>query len=368
MDHAALIALRRALHRCPELAFQERETIRTLQAFLRARTSLKLVDREGWFYAVKEGKHPAAPPIAFRADMDALPMDEGVALPHASRHPGVSHKCGHDGHCAALCALALALEERPPDRTVLLLFQPAEEVGGGGALCAPLLSEQGAGEVYAFHSLSGYPEGQVLYRRGLTQPASEGLTIRLTGRASHASAPEEGRSPAETAARLVLEARKLAERPHRGMVLCTVTGIQVGTGDFGISPGEGALRLTLRAEEEAELQALEQRLRQCAATLAARSGLTVTFAVSDYFPETRNHDLCLDRVLAAAETLDIPHAPMEALWRASEDFGWYTKRCPGAMFYLGSGINHPPLHTAEFDFNDRLLPVAAALFHRLATG
>jgi metal-dependent amidase/aminoacylase/carboxypeptidase family protein len=336
MDHAALIALRRALHRCPELAFQERETIRTLQAFLRARTSLKLVDREGWFYAVKEGKHPAAPPIAFRADMDALPMDEGVALPHASRHPGVSHKCGHDGHCAALCA--------------------------------PLLSEQGAGEVYAFHSLSGYPEGQVLYRRGLTQPASEGLTIRLTGRASHASAPEEGRSPAETAARLVLEARKLTERPHRGMVLCTVTGIQVGTGDYGISPGEGALRLTLRAEEEAELQALEQRLRQCAETLAARSGLTVTFAVSDYFPETRNHDLCLDRVLAAAETLDIPHAPMEALWRASEDFGWYTKRCPGAMFYLGSGINHPPLHTAEFDFNDRLLPVAAALFHRLATG
>ena len=366
MDHAALIALRRALHRCPELAFQERETIRTLQAFLRARTSLKLVDREGWFYAVKEGKHPAAPPIAFRADMDALPMDEGVALPHASRHPGVSHKCGHDGHCAALCALALALEERPPDRTVLLLFQPAEEVGGGGALCAPLLAEQGAGEVYALHNLSGLPEGQLRYRRGLTQPASEGLTIRLTGRASHASAPEEGRSPAETAARLVLEARALAERPHRGMLLCTVTGIRVGTGDFGISPGTGELALTLRAERETELEALEADLRRTARALAAEDGLTVTFARSDRFPETRNHDACVDRALAAADALGIPHAPMERLWRASEDFGWYTKRCPGAMLYLGNGLRYPPVHTAAYDFNDRILPVGVRLFHRLA--
>ena len=371
MDQTALrtlIALRRELHRRAEPAFQERETVCTLQAFLRAHTTLKIADREGWFYAVMEGTDPAAPPIAFRADMDALPMPEGIDLPHASRNPGAAHKCGHDGHCAALCGLALALERTPPPRTIYLIFQPAEEVGGGGKACAALLREAGISEVYAFHSLSGCPEGQLLYRRGLTQPASEGLTIRLEGRACHASAPEEGRNPAETVARLVLLAGTLAERPHRGMVLCTVTGVRVGTGDFGVSPGSGELRLTLRAEEEAELQALEDDLRRRARSLAAAGGLTAAFSRSDYFPETRNDDACLDRVLAAAEALGVPHAPMDRLWRASEDFGWYTKACPGAMFYLGSGESHPPLHTTEYDFNDRILPVAVALFRRLATG
>ena len=361
-----ITALRRALHRIPEPAFQERETLSLLKRFLRTHTTLTLADREGWFYAVREGTDPAAGAVAFRADMDALPMEEGIPLPHASRNPGCSHKCGHDGHCAALCGLALELEDRPPKRTVYLIFQPAEEVGGGGARCAPLLREKGVSEVYAFHNLSGYPEGQLLYRRGLTQPASEGLTVRLTGRPAHASAPEEGRSPAEAAARLVLLARALTEEPHRGMVLCTVTGVRVGEGDFGIAPGEGEVRLTLRAEEEAELRTLEKRLRRGAETLAEEHGLTVSFAVSDRFPETRNDDACLDRVLSAAERLGIPAAPMGELWRASEDFGHYTKQCPGAMFYLGNGTDYPPLHTVGYDCNDRILPAAADLFLVLA--
>lgn len=362
----AVTELRHTLHRHPELSLQERNTGATLRQFLREHTTCRLVERDGWFYAVKPGRSPALAPIAFRADMDALPIPEGIDLPYGSVCDGVSHKCGHDGHSAALCGLALALEEHAPERTVYLIFQGAEEIGQGAVRCAELLREAGVAEIYAFHNLGGYPEGTVIYRPGLTQPASEGLTIALHGRQSHASAPESGRNPAEAIARIALHARELVSAPHAGMVLCTVTGIQVGTGDFGISAGDGEIRLTLRAEQEDEMKALEQSLLDFAAQLAKEQGLNMEHRIRDYFPETRNHDACLQRVREAAASLGIPCREMDALWRASEDFGWYTKVCPGAIFYIGNGEDYPPLHTRGYDFNDRILPVAVDLFTALA--
>ena len=234
-----IIALRHQLHRNPHLSLQEGETIIALKNFLRENTSLKVVDRDGWFYAIKRGTSERNP-IAFRADMDALPIEEGLDLPYASQNPGVSHKCGHDGHCAVLCGLALELDQISPDRTVYLLFQPAEEIGEGAKHCAALLSEKNISEIYAFHNYSGYPEGTIVYRKGLTQPASEGLTLRFTGKQSHASAPEAGRNPASAVAKTALYAQSLAQECHRGMVLCTVVGMQVGSGDFGISAGDAA--------------------------------------------------------------------------------------------------------------------------------
>lgn len=368
-EHLQLITdLRHTLHRHPELSLAESDTARRLQDFLRAHTTFRIVERDGWFYAVKPGRDTAATPIAFRADMDALPIPEGIDLPYSSVSNGVSHKCGHDGHCAALCGLALALEENAPERTVYLIFQGAEEIGRGAMRCAPLLQEHGIGEIYAFHNLGGYPEGAVIYRRGLTQPASEGLTISLHGRQSHASAPESGINPAQAIARIALLSQELTDAPHRGMVLCTVTGIRVGTGDFGISAGDGEIRLTLRAENEREMKDLERRLLALAAQLAQDSGLALEHHISDYFPETRNHDGCLERVVRAAAALGVPCREMDRLWRASEDFGYYTKVCPGAIFYLGNGENSPPLHTEGYDFNDSLLSVAADLFTALALG
>ena len=125
--------------------------------------------------------------------------------------------------------------------------------------------------------------------------------------------------------------------------------------------------MTLRSEKEAEMKAMEQKLLAFAAQLAREQGMISEHQISDYFPETRNHDACLDRVIRAAEKLGIPCREMDRLWRASEDFGHYTKICPGAIFYLGSGESYPPLHTREYDFNDRLLPVAVDLFTALAT-
>lgn len=250
------------------------------------------------------------------------------------------------------------MEETPPERTVYLIFQPGEEIGAGGERCAALLREKDISEVYAFHNMSGYPEGAVIVRNGLTNPASEGLTIRFHGKQSHASAPEEGRNPAAAISRLALYSQELIEQPHSGMALCTITGINVGSGDFGISPSEGTICLTLRAEQEAEMKQMEESLLRYASRQAEKDGLSMEYQISDYFPETRNHEDGVRRVLRCAEQQGIPAMEMENLWRASEDFGYYLKQCPGAMFYIGNGPDYPPLHTQAYDFNDRILPTA----------
>ena len=324
-----VISLRHTLHQYPELSMQETETMKTLQDFLRDNTSLEIHKREGWFYALKKSSVPLKnsgnnpKPIAFRADMDALPIPETIRLSYASEHCGISHKCGHDGHCAALCGLALELSGRDLDRDIYLIFQPGEEIGTGAQRCVELIREKGITEIYAFHNLGGYPEGSLVYRKGLTQPASEGLRIRLVGKSSHASAPEKGNNPAGTIAKVVQYARNLIDptEKSRPMRLCTITGIRLGDGDFGISPGEGEICMTLRAEVEAEMEEMEKTVLAYASRTAKEAGQEMTYSIHDYFPETRNHDACLDQVLDTARKNKIPAIPMRELWRASEDFG-----------------------------------------------
>ena len=228
-----------------------------------------------------------------------------------------------------------------------------------------LIPQLRIGEVYAFHNLSGFPEGSIVVRRGLTQPASKGLKVHFTGAQSHASYPEQGRNPAWTIADLVTDIREVLAMPHLGMVLCTIVGMNAGDGDFGVSAGEGSLSLTLRAENETEMNDLEREIRTKARQLQLRDGLDVSFASFDEFPETRNDDAALDRAVACAKKLGDPVIFMKDLWRASEDFGWYLKKCPGAIFYVGNGTDYPPLHTPEYDFNDRILPVAVDMMKEI---
>ncbi len=358
-----IINLRHELHQHPELSLQEHWTRQHLMEFLKSHTTLEIVDRGAWFYAVKHAlKKGGSDPIAFRADFDALPIAEPGTLPYASACPGVSHKCGHDGHSAALCALALMISEMDVKRDVYLIFQHAEEIGAGGEVCAQLLSEKHIQEVYAFHNLGGFPEGSIVVREGLTQPASKGLTISFYGKTSHASNPEQGRNPAFAVAQLVSFLHEQLELPHQGMVLGTVVNIEVGSKDFGVSAGSGEVSITLRAEEEREMDALEQALREKAELLAAQEKLNVEFAVADPFPETRNDADCLQKVRDVAQAQGRMLIEMPELWRASEDFGYYLKQCKGAMFYIGSGEDYAPLHTVQYDFNDAILPVACEMF------
>lgn len=358
-----IINFRHELHKAPELSLNESETFAKIHAFLNENTSLFVEERDGWLFAAKEGTNPSAGSIAFRADIDALPIDEtGIALPYASSHKGVSHKCGHDGHGAALCGLAMELDAAAPERNVYLIFQGAEEIGEGAKKAKSLICEKHISEIYAFHNLPGFPEGEVVYRNGLTQPASEGLTLFFHGKTSHASAPEDGANPALVIAAVVLHIQKLLNKTNKGMLLCTVVGMEAGSDDFGISASEGRLMLTLRAEEEDEMKVLEEEIIAYAKDAAEASGIEIDHSISDYFPETRNHDTGIQKVLSAAERLQLPAHEMKELWRASEDFGYYLKECEGAMFYIGAGEEGPALHTKAYDFNDQILETAVKLF------
>jgi amidohydrolase len=364
-----IIELRHELHKYPELSLEEKETKQRLIQFIRDNSSLRIVDRGDWFYVCNKEEDEEGG-IAFRADMDALPILEELDLPYASVHAGVSHKCGHDGHMAALCGLALeidAAEKKEEQRPIYLIFQPAEEIGKGGEKCAMLLKEKGIKEIYAYHNLGGFPEKSLVYRRGLTQPASEGLTIYLEGKPSHASAPENGKNPSLAIAELIKLAAKLEEKlASDSMSLCTIVNVRVGSKDFGVNAGEGEISFTIRAEEEANLHKMEEMLLKKATELAEKGGLKIHHEIQDYFPETKNHDRALDQAIQAAKRLGKECIEMPELWRASEDFGYYTKQCEGAILYIGSGEDHAPLHTPEYNFNDNILETAVDLFLELA--
>ena len=361
-QEALAVALRHQLHAHPELSGQEQWTKACLMDFLRRHTRLEVVDKGSWFYARCPGKGPGS--VAFRADFDALPIEEDMPLPYRSQVPGVSHKCGHDGHSAALSLLALTLKE--PPREVYLIFQCAEETGQGGEACARFLKERGVEEVYAFHNMSGYPLGAVCLRRGTMNCASRGMILRFEGIPAHASTPELGRSPGPAVGRLVAAPRGLTRREDdKGLVLATVVQMDVGEPAFGMAAHRGALLLTLRADYEEELTALVEALEALARQEATAAGLSLAISYTDVFPANVNHDSAVRRVKEAAGKLGVPVVEMDSPMRASEDFGWYLKEIPGAMFLLGNGVDHAPIHSADYDFPDALLPRACALFTAL---
>lgn len=370
--------LRHELHAHPELSMKERETKRRLMEFLRENTKLFIEDRGHYFYAYANGKNEKLEPIAFRADMDALPMEEKAGLPYGSKNPGVCHKCGHDGHCAVLCGLALEADRLGTDRPVYFIFQHGEEIGGGGEECAGLIREKGIRWVFAFHNMSGYPEGQVLVKSGVTQCTSKGLTIYMEGTPAHASQPEDGKNPAAALAKLALAVEAMAggqqgeenaaqeeNSDFGGFVLATIVELAAGGRNFGIAASKGSVSVTLRADYERDLNRLEERIRETAQGLAKRYGLALSFEEQDFFPETVNDPEAVSLVRRAAASLKIPVRELSQPFRASEDFGYYLKQCPGAIFYIGNGEDHPQLHTAEYDFNDGILERAVDLFFAL---
>ena len=370
--------LRHELHAHPELSMKERETKRRLMEFLRENTKLFIEDRGHYFYAYANGKNEKLEPVAFRADMDALPMEEKAGLPYGSKNPGVCHKCGHDGHCAVLCGLALEADRLGTDRPVYFIFQHGEEIGGGGEECAGLIREKGIRRVFAFHNMSGYPEGQVLVKSGVTQCTSKGLTIYMEGTPAHASQPEDGKNPAAALAKLALAIEAMAggqqgeenaaqeeNSDFGGFVLATIVELAAGGRNFGIAASKGSVSVTLRADYERDLNRLEERIRETAQELAKRYGLALSFEEQDFFPETVNDPEAVSLVRRAAVSLKIPVRELSQPFRASEDFGYYLKQCPGAIFYIGNGEDHPQLHTAEYDFIDGILERAADLFFAL---
>lgn len=367
MDKAILktaIALRHELHAHPELSGVETWTKNRLMAFVREHTGLTVVDRGAWFYAV-HASGVDAPGIAFRADFDAIAVDEGIDLPYGSAFPGVSHKCGHDGHSAVLCALAMEVDRRGAGRDVFFIFQHAEETGAGAKECAAALDGLNIAEIYGFHNMPGYPAGTVAMRKGTMNCASQGMAIHFTGTPAHASLPETGHNPALAVADIVrLIPELVAPGKNRGLVLCTVIQIDLGEPAFGVSASEGRLLLTCRGQYEAEMNALSAALRRRAEEFAARDGLRVAFAYHDVFPETVNDGAAVDRIAAVCAALGVPVQTMPEPMRSSEDIGHFFKRVSGALFLMGAG-DRPPIHTSGYDFSDDIIEPTVEIFKGL---
>lgn len=356
--------LRHELHEHPELSNNEVWTRAHLMAFLRAHTSLEVHDRGKWFFAVhREGE--GLKNIAFRADFDALPIDDLCEVPYRSKIPHVAHKCGHDGHVAALCGLGLELEGVQTGKNVFLIFQHAEETGNGAWDARSFVPENGIDEIYAYHNVPGRPLGAILCSYGTSNYASKGMIVEMVGTPTHASLPERGINPAFALANLVCALKELANPAHyRGEVLCTVIQLDVGERAFGTAASRGQLLLTIRAAFEAEMDELQSRIEREALSQAEAEGLGCSFSFEDAFPETANHKESVDKVFVAAKALGYPSVVTPAS-RGSEDFGHFLKAAPGALFFIGGGEDRPSFHTVHYDFTDAVMEYAVEMFKQL---
>ena len=359
-DLEKLFALRARLHACPELSGREAATARIIQSFLTENTSLTLERRDGWLLATHfEGE--GLPEIGFRADMDAIPVED---IPGRARHG-----CGHDGHSAILCGLALALEGSRVGRNVRLIFQGAEETGEGARhICETWPGLRSLSRIYGLHNIPGHPLGAVLVRRGCFACASCGLIVRVTGSPAHAAYPEQGANPAGLLCRLALALPQMIEEILAGdgrLLLHTVVGLNLGGENFGLSASEGRLCLTLRGHRRADIDALIEAICRYAEADCAAAGMSCAFELRDAFPDTSSDDACVEEALGLWRAAGLSPRLLPEPMRWSEDFGWYLKEVPGVFFGIGSGEICPGLHTAEYRFPDAAIAPAIEAFAAL---
>ncbi len=360
------LALRHELHRHPELSGEEVETKKRIKSFLEENTNLEIVDKGTWLYGKYTAAKQPAKSIAFRADFDAIKVMEDDSLPYASVNKGVSHKCGHDGHTAALAAFAMEVEECGCDCNVYFIFQHGEETGIGARVCAELIEEKQIEEVYGVHNWPGAPLGSLGIRDGVINCASKGMEILLIGKSAHASQPENGINPARAIGKTVLALEELADSTqYEGLILATVIQVDIGERAFGVAAHKGRLLLTIRGQYERELERLQREIESFVKAEADLEGLDYQFLFYDEFPETCNHETAVEKIRAIATERNWPLNEMAEPIRSSEDFGYFLKKAPGALIWLGAGESWPPIHSETFDYNDQLIQKTVDLFREL---
>ncbi|MCV2890989.1 amidohydrolase [Ruegeria aquimaris] len=368
---ATLTVLRRELHRKPEVSGEEAETARRIAQELTARGA-------DWIWQGLGGHGVAAafdgvtdgPTVLLRCELDGLPIHEINDIAHKSEIEGKGHLCGHDGHMVSMLGVATALANRPATGRVILLFQPAEETGAGAKAVIedarwPELRPDYA---FAYHNVPGRPLGEVGLRAGPSNCASRGMQILLEGKSSHAAAPEDGVSPGPAMAALMqaLPTLSTGTIEDEGFALVTLTHAQLGEPTFGIAPGRGELRVTLRCMTDARMDALVSD----AIALVARhtDDLSVDIRWHDIFLSVTNDTEAtgVARRQASAQARALYEMPAPMRW--SEDFGRIgLDGAKAAIIYLGAGETHPQLHNPDYDFPDALIPIAADLFCGIIT-
>ena len=372
MQKDTFYQIRRELHQHPELSGHEARTARFVEDKLQAFHPTKVIRHVGGhgllveYFFSEDG-----PTVLFRADMDAVAVQEPDDIPHHSQTPGVAHKCGHDGHTTILLRFARMLSERPlPKGRVLLLFQPAEENGSGSkaVLDTKVLDYYKIDKAFALHNIPGYPASAVLCKEDSFTCAVVSVSITLTGKTSHAAEPQKGISPIPATLNIVDELLRWNNTDIQSddYFLSTIVEIHVGEEAYGVSAGNSVIRATLRAKTDKLLHQHAQQLKELVATECKRTpDLQHEMECLEPFSANENDPQSVGMIKNAALRNNLPYIELQTPFSWGEDFGLFMQQYKGAIFGLGSGENCAPLHSPQYDFPDEVIETGATLTRSL---
>lgn len=375
-EEAELIRFRRHLHQNPELSWQEKETTKWLAAELK-KIGLEPItwpDKTGVLVEI-HGTQPGKT-IALRADIDALPVQEENQVPYASQRPGVMHACGHDGHAACLLGAARLLVQLRAQMkgSVRLLFQPAEECGGGafGMLEKNVLQNPVPDAVCALHCTAELPTGTIGLRPGPLMAACDSFRIVLKGRGGHGAMPHKTRDPIVGAAALIQSIQTIVARNTDPLSAAVISFGSIHGGAAGnVIPETVVLEGTLRTLEVDVRKLAMERLQQVTTHTALALELEAALEFSGHFPAVNNPpDLTQECKAAVRALLPVvcidPFTPV----MATEDFSVLQQKVPGVLIWLGAGNAEKkicqPLHHVCFDLDEDALVYGTALYAALA--
>lgn len=366
-------SIRKKLHSIAEPSGKEIKTAAYIKSVLQVLKNFTIVDgfaMQSVLAVFDSGT--LGPCLLFRCELDGIPLTESLPIPYASIHKGTSHKCGHDGHMTILLAFAKKLSTQGLTKgKVLLLFQSAEETGmGAQAICnSGILKKYSPDFVFAFHNLPGYSTEEIICSTGTFSASVSSIKIQLKGKESHASQPMKGINPALAISDLILyfQSYQTSERKKNTFFLSTPIFIEMGNEAYGTSAGNASIGYTFRSWNDQLLQKNIAHIQHYLHSLEQKyPGLKTNFSFLERFHSTENHHEAVLKIQQAATKCHLKYVENKLPFEWGEDFGVFTDQYKGAMFCVGSGIMHPPLHTAAYDFPDVLINRVAKMLMYLA--
>ncbi|SEW01350.1 hippurate hydrolase [Cognatiyoonia koreensis] len=361
-----ITAIRRDLHENPEILFETHRTSAIVADKLKAFGCDEVVTgigRTGVVGVIKGKANTSGKTIGLRADMDALPIHEQTGLEYASKTDGAMHACGHDGHTAMLLGAAQYLAEtRNFDGTVVVIFQPAEEGGGGGReMCEDgMMDRWSIDEVYGMHNWPGRPVGSFAIRPGAFFAATDQFDIVIEGKGGHAAKPQETVDSTLVAAHCVTALQSIASRNADPVdqVVVSVTSIESSSKAFNVIAQRVAMKGTVRTMSKNMRDLAETRLKAICTGVAETFGATAEVTYHRGYPCMVNHDeqTAFAAEVARAVSGDCDDAP---LVMGGEDFAFMLEERPGAYILVGNG-DSASVHHPEYNFNDDAIPAGCS--------